>query len=75
MKFDKELDVRGLKCPLHVLRVRKAITQLASGQVLKIRAQDAEAVKDFRRFSKQTRNPLVDLKASRQEFVLFIRKA
>ncbi len=75
MKFDKELDVRGLKCPLHVLRVRKAITQLSSGQVLKIRAQDSEAVKDFRRFSKQTRNPLVDLKTSRKEFVLFIRKA
>ena len=59
MNFDKELDTRGLNCPLPILRTKKALTDLASGQVLKVVATDPGAVKDFQTFSRQTGHELV----------------
>jgi tRNA 2-thiouridine synthesizing protein A len=59
MDFDKELDARGLNCPLPILRTKKALTDMLSGQVLKVLATDPGAVKDFAAFSKQTGNPLL----------------
>ena len=50
MRFDAELDVRGLNCPLPILRTKKRIAQLASGQILKIDATDPRAAKDFNLF-------------------------
>ena len=47
MQFDKELDARGLNCPLPILRTKKALTDMTTGQVLKIIATDPGAVKDF----------------------------
>jgi tRNA 2-thiouridine synthesizing protein A len=55
----QELDARGLNCPLPILRARKAINGLQSGQVLRIRATDPGAVKDFDAFCKATGNELV----------------
>ncbi len=54
MNFDKELDARGLNCPLPILRTKKALAELQSGQVLKVVATDPGAVKDFQAFSRQT---------------------
>ena len=54
MNFDKELDARGLNCPLPILRAKKALNEMQAGQVLKIVATDPGAVKDFQAFSKQT---------------------
>ena len=54
MNFDKELDARGLNCPLPILRTKKALTDMQSGQVLKILATDPGSVKDFQTFSRQT---------------------
>ena len=59
MQFDKELDARGLNCPLPILRTKKALTELASGQVLKVMATDPGSVKDFQAFSKQTGHTLL----------------
>jgi tRNA 2-thiouridine synthesizing protein A len=59
MTFDKELDARGLNCPLPILRTKKALTDMLSGQVLKVLATDPGSVKDFAAFSKQTGNPLL----------------
>ena len=60
MNFDKEVDARGLNCPLPILRTKKALTDMLSGQVLRIIATDPGSVKDFQAFARQTGNPLVD---------------
>jgi len=74
MQFDKELDARGLNCPLPILRTKKALSDMASGQVLKITATDPGAVKDFEAFCKQTGNALLASNTARDEFVFFMQK-
>lgn len=72
--FDKELDARGLNCPLPILRTKKALTDMASGQVLKVLATDPGSVKDFQAFSKQTGNALLSSEAVNKEFIFFMKK-
>lgn len=74
IRFDKELDTRGLNCPLPILRTKKALTDMSSGQVLKVLATDPGSVKDFQAFSRQTGNSLVSSDAVNQEFVFFMKK-
>lgn len=74
MNFDKELDARGLNCPLPILRTKKALTDMTSGQVLKIRATDPGSVKDFQAFSRQTGNALLSSDTAQDEFVFFMQK-
>ncbi len=74
MKFDKELDARGLNCPLPILRTKKSLTDMASGQVLKIIATDPGSVKDFQAFSKQTNNELLASEIAGHEFIFFMKK-
>jgi len=74
MQFDKELDARGLNCPLPILRTKKALTDMTTGQVLKIIATDPGAVKDFQAFSKQTGNELLSSDAANKEFTFFMKK-
>ncbi len=57
--FDLEVDASGLKCPLPILRAKKALAQLQSGQVLKVVTTDINAVRDFQAFCRQTGNALV----------------
>lgn len=58
-QHDKELDAIGLNCPLPILRAKKALNEMDSGQVLKIRATDPGSVRDFQAFAKQTGNTLL----------------
>ena len=74
MDFDKELDARGLNCPLPILRAKKALTDMASGQVLKVLATDPGSVKDFQAFSKQTGNALLASETVDKEFIFFMKK-
>ena len=74
MDFDKELDTRGLNCPLPILRTKKALSDLTSGQVLKVVATDPGAVKDFQTFSKQTGHELLQQGEANQEYTFFMRK-
>ena len=74
MNYDKELDTRGLNCPLPILRTKKALTDMSTGQVLKILATDPGSVKDFAAFSKQTGNPLLSSEAADKEFIFFMQK-
>ena len=74
MQFDKELDARGLNCPLPILRTKKALTDMSSGQVLRIMATDPGAVKDFQAFCKQTGNALLSSNTDNNEFVFFMQK-
>ena len=71
---DRELDARGLNCPLPILRARKALNDMTTGQVLRILASDPGSVKDFEAFAKQTGNALVAQSASGAEFTFFLRK-
>jgi tRNA 2-thiouridine synthesizing protein A len=74
MNFDKELDTRGLNCPLPILRTKKSLTDLTSGQVLKVLATDPGSVKDFQAFSRQTGNELLASESDNNEFVFFMKK-
>jgi tRNA 2-thiouridine synthesizing protein A len=74
MDFDKELDARGLNCPLPILRTKKSLNDMVSGQVLRVVATDPGAVKDFQAFSKQTGNELLSAETARDEFVFFMKK-
>ncbi|HJM49927.1 MAG TPA: sulfurtransferase TusA family protein [Alphaproteobacteria bacterium] len=73
-EFDTELDARGLNCPLPILRAKKAITGLDSGQVLKVVATDPGSVKDFEAFCRQTGDELLESGEAEGEFVFHIRK-
>ncbi len=59
MEFDKEIDARGLNCPLPILRTKKGLAEMISGQVLHVLATDPGAVRDFQAFAKQTGNQLL----------------
>ena len=74
MNFDKELDARGMNCPLPILRAKKALNDMQSGQVLKIVATDPGSVKDFEAFCKQTGNELLSHAASQKEFVFYMKR-
>lgn len=56
---DRELDVKGLACPLPILRTKKALAEMSSGQILRVLATDAHAAKDFQAFARQTGNELL----------------
>ncbi len=60
MQCDRELDVKGLNCPLPILRTKKALAEMQSGQLLRILATDPGSVKDFQAFARQTGNELVN---------------
>jgi tRNA 2-thiouridine synthesizing protein A len=74
MEFVQELDARGLDCPLPILRTKKALGALASGDVLKIVATDPGSVRDFQAFAKQTGHELLEHSQTDREFVFFLRK-
>ncbi len=74
MNFDKEIDTRGLNCPLPILKAKKALTDMQAGQLLKVVATDAGSLRDFRAFAKQTGNELVEQQNLGQEFVHYLRR-
>ena len=74
MDFAKELDARGLNCPLPILRAKKALGEVESGQVLKILSTDPGSVKDFAAFAKQTGHELLSTAEAGGEFTFFMKK-
>lgn len=73
--FDQELDASGLNCPLPILRAKKTLNAMASGQVLHVIATDPGSVKDFDAFAKQTGNDLVESKEDGGKFHFLIKKS
>ncbi|WP_006787555.1 sulfurtransferase TusA family protein [Thiorhodospira sibirica] len=73
--FDLELDASGLNCPLPILRAKKSLATLESGQVLRIIATDPGSVKDFQAFAKQTGNELIESHEDGGKFYFLIRKS
>jgi tRNA 2-thiouridine synthesizing protein A len=74
VNFDKELDARGLNCPLPILRAKKSLGELQSGQILKIHATDPGSIKDMQAFAKQTGNELLSTAENDGEFIFLVRK-
>jgi tRNA 2-thiouridine synthesizing protein A len=74
MEFQKELDTRGLNCPLPILKAKKALADMLSGQVLKVVATDPGSMRDFQAFARQTGNELVEQSSANDEFVHFLRR-
>jgi tRNA 2-thiouridine synthesizing protein A len=74
MDFHKELDTRGLNCPLPILKAKKALADMRSGDVLKVVATDPSSVRDFQAFARQTGNELVEQESANDEFVHYLRR-
>jgi len=72
--FDQELDASGLNCPLPILRAKKSLSSLESGQVLRIVATDPGSVKDFEAFAKQTGNELLESNEDDGKFNFLVKK-
>lgn len=71
---DKEIDTRGLNCPLPILRAKKALADLTSGQVLKVVSTDPGSMRDFQAFCKQTGNELLAQQTVDKDFIHFLKR-
>ncbi|MFO1263074.1 MAG: sulfurtransferase TusA family protein [Rhodoferax sp.] len=74
MNHDIEIDTRGLNCPLPILKAKKALSSMATGQVLKVVATDPGSTRDFVAFAKQTGNELLEQQTEGEEFIHFLRR-
>lgn len=74
MEAQKELDARGLNCPLPILKAKKALADMITGEVLKVVATDPGSVRDFQAFARQTGNELVEQNSGETEFVHYLRR-
>ena len=74
MHIHKEVDTRGLNCPLPILKAKKALSDMASGELLKVVSTDAGSMRDFQAFAKQTGNELVEQQTVGDEFVHVLKR-
>ena len=74
MHFDRELDVKGLHFPLPILRTKKALSEMASGEVLHVLATDPGSLKDFAAFARQTGNDLLSSSEVDRVFEYYLKR-
>lgn len=74
MHIDKELDTSGLNCPLPILKAKKALADMGSGQTLKVVSTDAGSTRDFQAFAKQTGNELIHQETVGDTFIHVMRR-
>ena len=74
MDAHKEIDTRGMNCPLPILKAKKALADMNSGEVLKVVATDPGSTRDFQAFARQTGNELVEQSAQAGEYIHFLRR-
>ncbi|MET4579062.1 sulfurtransferase TusA family protein [Ottowia thiooxydans] len=74
MDIDKEVDARGLNCPLPILKAKKALSEMQSGQLLKVVCTDPGSVRDFQAFAKQTGNELVEQQTADGELIHVLKR-
>lgn len=74
MHFDKEFDASGMSCPLPIVKTKKSLTDMASGQVLRVIATDCGAVKDMQAFADQTGNTLLSNTEEGGKYIFFMQK-
>ncbi len=74
MNIDRELDTRGLNCPLPILKAKKALSEMSSGQTLKVVATDAGSVRDFVAFARQTGNELLEQSTEGKDYIHVLKR-
>ena len=74
MADTRELDTRGLNCPLPILKAKKALAALDSGDLLRVISTDPGSMRDFQAFARQTGNELVEQSSNEREFVHVLRR-
>lgn len=74
MQADKEIDTRGLNCPLPILKAKKALADMSTGQTLKVVSTDQGSIRDFQAFARQTGNELIGQETVNNEFVHVLRR-
>ena len=74
MNIDVEIDTRGLNCPLPILKAKKALATMVSGQVLKVVSTDTGSVRDFAAFAKQTGNELLSQTTEGNDFIHILKR-
>ena len=74
MHIDLELDTRGLNCPLPILKAKKALATLQSGQSLQVTSTDPGSMRDFAAFAKQTGNELLSQESMGNDFVHVLKR-
>ncbi|APW37058.1 hypothetical protein RD110_07505 [Rhodoferax koreense] len=74
MQVNQELDTRGLNCPLPILKAKKALTGMQSGELLRVVSTDAGSMRDFQAFAKQTGNELVDQQTAGADYIHVLRR-
>lgn len=74
IEFAKDLDAKGLNCPLPILKTKKALAEMVSGQILRVQATDPGSVRDFQAFAKQTGNELVQQEKDGDVFTFFMKR-
>ena len=73
-EINKELDTRGLNCPLPILKAKKALADMARGELLRVVSTDAGSVRDFQAFARQTGNDLVEQTTAGADFMHVLRR-
>ncbi|MGK6311250.1 sulfurtransferase TusA family protein [Variovorax sp. DT-64] len=74
MDIHKEIDTRGLNCPLPILKAKKSLNEMQSGQLLKVISTDPGSVRDFQAFARQTGNDLIDQQTVGDDFIHVLRR-
>jgi tRNA 2-thiouridine synthesizing protein A len=74
MNIDKEIDTTGLNCPLPILKAKKALADMTSGQLLRVTATDAGSMRDFATFAKQTGNDLLEQQTVGNQFIHVLKR-
>ena len=74
MQIHKEIDTRGLNCPLPILKAKKALAEMTSGQTLRVVATDSGSVRDFAAFAKQTGNELLEQVTEGKDYIHVLKR-
>lgn len=74
MQIDKDLDTRGLNCPLPILKAKKALSEMLSGQLLRVVSTDAGSTRDFQAFSRQTGHDLVEQQVDGDYYIHIMKR-
>jgi TusA-related sulfurtransferase len=74
MNIDKEVDARGLNCPLPILKAKKALVDMSGGQLLRVVCTDAGSIRDFEAFARQTKNELVAQQTVGGDFIHVLKR-
>jgi len=74
MEATKEIDTRGLNCPLPILKAKKALADMQSGEILKVVATDPSSTRDFQAFARQTGNELLEQQQDADDYIHYLRR-